>query len=453
MERSSVIKALRHGIAALALACAPASAHAGDALPVTSFTLKNGMEVIVVENHRVPAISHVLWFKIGAADDPPLKSGLAHYHEHLMFKGTALYKSGQYTEIIAENGGEQNAFTGHDATAYYANIAKDRLPLIMELEADRVRGLTPDDMEALKERDVIIEERRQRIDNLPRPLFLEQMDAALYLNHPYRIPVIGWKHEMEGLTKQDVLDFHARNYHAGNAVLVVSGDVKSDEVKALAEKYYGALPAGPTIVRQWRKEPPQLAPRRITMTHKNMRQPEWRRIYLAPSAGEGQKEKLMPLLVLEHILGGGKTSRLYQQLVTKQRLATALWADYNGLTRGPGEFTLYATPAPGVALSAIEAAVDHEIAAIIAAPPSETEVARAKTLLKADMIYDREGLQNLAYTLGWFRMIGLTVQDYEQWPARADAVTAKDVQQAAKEVFDLNHSVTGMLLPEAQAKP
>ncbi len=236
--------------------------------------LANGLEVIVIPNHRIPAVSQMIWYRIGAGDDPLGKSGLAHYHEHMMFEGTAKFKAGEYSDIIARHGGQQNAFTGADATSYFVNIAKEQLPLVMEMEADRMRGLTPTDEGAQKEKQVIIEERRQRIENSPEALLSEQMNAALFRNHPYHWPVIGWMHEMEGLTKEDVLQFHRTWYHPNNAILIISGDVTAAEVRPLAQKYYGGLPNVPVPPRRWNKEPPQNNARRVTLHHKNVKQPE-----------------------------------------------------------------------------------------------------------------------------------------------------------------------------------
>lgn len=417
---------------------------------IESFTLKNGMEVIVIENHRVPAISHMLWFHVGAGDDPELKSGLAHYHEHMMFQGTEHYQKGEYADIIARHGGQQNAFTGHDATAYYVNIEKENLPLVMQLEADRLRGLAPTDADASKEREVIIEERRLRIENNPEALFSEQMDAALFLHHPYHIPVIGWMHEMEGLTKQDVLEFHSKHYHPGNATLIVSGDITAAELKPLTEQYYAPIPAGPPLKREWKKEPPERAARRLSMHHPNVTQPQWERVYTAPSVQYDDSKFVPALSVLEQILGGGHTSRLHQALVVKQKIATDVNTSYDGLARGPGTFSVSATPAEGESLSAVEAAVDAQIGRIIKEGITEDELKRAKTLLKADIIYSREGLQSTAYMLGWLRMLDMSVEYFKSWPEMVESVTAEEVKKAAAHLFDLKHSVTGTLLPEAK---
>ncbi len=415
---------------------------------VSSFSLKNGLEVVVIPNHRVPAVNHTLWYFVGAADDPSGKSGLAHYHEHAMFLGTQKYKSGEYSNIIARNGGEQNAFTGHDATAYFINISKDNLPLAMEMEADRMRALTPSDEDMEKEKQVIIEERRMRIDNNPDALLSEQVGAALFRRHPYQTPVIGWQHEMNNLSKQDVLDFHKKWYHPNNAILVVAGDVTEAEVRPLAEKYYGDIPKEEVPKRVWNDEPPQRTQRHLIMRHSQVTQPEWSRTYQAPSLAYGKKEQSLPLFVLAQVLGGGKTSRLYHSLVTKQKIAVAVNVDYNGFIRGPGEFIINVVPEQNIDIAKLEAAVDKDISVFLKEGFSDNELSRAKTLLKAETIFARDGLSSMANIIGWVRMIGLDNGYFINWPKAIDAVSKEDVLVAAKEVLKTEQSVTASLLPE-----
>lgn len=433
----------------LALCFLPAvsPAHASDA--AETFHLNNGMEVVVIPNHRVPAVSHMLWFKVGSADDPLGKSGLAHYHEHLMFKGSPAYQSGEYTDIVARHGGEHNAFTGHDATSYFVTIAKENLPLVMKLEADRMQGLTASKDEAAKEKQVIIEERRERIENSPQALLHEQMNAALYRHHPYRIPVIGWMHEMEGLALKDALDFHKHYYHAGNAILIVSGDITAAELKPLAEQYYGNLPKVPTPKRVWVNEPPHKAPRHIILTHPNVRQPEWLRRYATASFGYGDKDKALPLFLVAQLLGGGKTSFLYRRIVVERKLASAIDASYMGFSIGPAEFSIRAIPEPGVTPEALGSAIDEEIAALLANGFAASDLARAKTLLKAESVYAREGLSSMARIMGWIRIAGLNTDYFSQWEPMIDAIALTEVTQAAHYALNREASVTGWLLPAA----
>ncbi len=418
------------------------------AATVEQFKLANGLEVIVIPNHRVPAVTQMLWIKVGAADDPLGKSGLAHFHEHMMYQGTPAYGAGEYAERITAAGGEQNAFTGNDAVAYYITIAKEKLPLAMELEANRMGPLSPSDSNAKKEKEVIIEERRARIENNPQALFSEQMTAALWRNHPYHQPIIGWMHEMEGLTKNDVLAFHQRWYHPNNAILILSGDITAAEARPLVERYYGVLSVGAVPKRRWNSEPPHNAARTIAMHHTNVQQPVWERIYAASSLGSGNKDHALPLLVLSQLLGGGKTSTLYRSLVVDKRLASDVDVGYDVFRIGPSQFEIEITPEPGIEIAAIENAFEEELARAIKDGFSEKDLARAKTLLKAQSIYARDGLESMARVMGWIRMTGLDKDYFTRWPEMIEAVTPAQITEAAKATLNARQSVTGVLLPE-----
>ena len=239
----------------------------------TTFTLDNGLEVVVIENHRAPVVTHMVWNKVGAADEPPGKSGIAHFLEHLMFKGTAKRGPGEFSEIIARNGGSENAFTSQDYTGYFQSITADRLALMMELEADRMNGLVLTEEIIQPERQVVIEERRSRTDNSPRARLSEQVTAATYTNHPYRLPIIGWEHEIRALTLQEIVDFYRTWYAPNNAVLVVSGDVTPEQVRELAETHYGPIPAKALSPRIRPSEPPHHAPREVVLRDARVDQP------------------------------------------------------------------------------------------------------------------------------------------------------------------------------------
>ncbi|MGE0754728.1 MAG: M16 family metallopeptidase [Alphaproteobacteria bacterium] len=425
----------------------PAAARATEKIPVEQFKLGNGMEVIVLPNHRVPAISHMLWFRVGSADDPEGKSGLAHFLEHMMFKGTDAYKAGEFSDIIARHGGDQNAFTSYDSTGYYVNIAKEHLPLVMKLEAARLRGLKLEEGETEKEREVIIEERRQRIENSPEALLDEEVNAALFRHHPYGIPVIGWMHEMQGLNREDVLDFHKKYYHAGNAVLIVSGDITAAELKPLAERSYGTLPKAETPLRNWVSEPPQRAPRQVELRHENVKQEQWLRRYIAPSFGSGKEADVLPAFLLSQVLGGGKTSILYQALVVEQKLASQVDTSYNGIGLGPADFTITVIPEKNVSFEQIENAVDAQLARIKQDGFSAEDIGRAKTLLKAESVYARDGLSSMARIMGWIRMAGKNPDYFVRWQELIDAVQASQMQAVAHSILIPEASVTGHLLP------
>ena len=432
-------------LAALVLAAAPSRARVFD--PET-FTLDNGMQVVVVPNHRAPVVVHMVWYRVGSADDPAGKSGLAHFLEHLMFKGTKTVAAGEFSKIIARNGGNENAFTGLDFTGYFQKVAKGRLELMMKYEADRMVNLELSDEVVLPERDVILEERRSRTDNEPGSLLREQVGAAQYLGHPYGRPVIGWKHEIRGLGTADALAFYKRHYAPDNAILVVAGDITAAEMRPLAEKYYGAIPARGIAPRKRPQEPPQLAARRVEMRDPRVRQPEWSRGYLAPSRNAGATEHAYPLMVLAEVLGGGSTSRLYRSLVVERKVAASAGAWYSDTRLDLGRFGFYASPSPGVDVADVEAAIDDEIARLLADGVTAEEVARIKPRVRAEAVYARDSLNTAARAFGVALTTGLTVEDVESWPERIEAVTVEQVNAAARAVLRPETSVTGILLPD-----
>ena len=412
-----------------------------------TFTLANGMQVVVVTNRRAPVVVHMVWYRVGAADDPPGKSGIAHFLEHLMFKGTPTVPEGEFSRIVARNGGNQNAFTSYDYTGYYQKVAKDRLALVMELEADRMVNLVLDDAAVLAERKVVLEERRSRTDNDPGALLGEHLDAAQYLAHPYRIPVIGWAHEIATLDTADALAFYRRHYAPDNAILVVAGDITAAELRPLAERIYGAIAARGVAPRQRVQEPPQRAARRVELRDERVRQPEWSRTHLAPSYSSGATEHAYALQVLAELFGGSATSRLYRALVIDQKVAASAGAWYGATSLDLSQFGLYASPSQGVDVAALEAAMDAEIAALLSDGVSDEEVERVKTRLVREAVYARDSLSTAARIFGAALSTGLSVDDVEAWPERIAAVTAEQVNAAARAVLVPETSVTGLLLP------
>jgi zinc protease len=419
---------------------------------VTTFTLENGMEGVVIEDNRAPVVTHMVWYRVGAADEPPGKSGIAHYLEHLMFKGTDEIPEGAFSKIVAENGGQDNAFTSRDFTAYFQQIAADRLDTVMAMEADRMVDLVLSDDAAVTERDVILEERSQRTDNNPGALFSEQMSAALYMNHPYGTPIIGWRAEMEGLSRADALAFYERYYAPDNAILVVAGDVAPEDVEALAEKHFGPLEASGRPRDPRPQEPPQLAPRRLVMEDARVRQPYVLRQYLAPVRRSGDQTDAAALAMLSEVLGGsGVTSRLGKALQVEQGMAISAGAYYSASSMDPSAFGVYAVPAAGVALDDLEAAMDAVIATLASDGPTADELARARAAVRASEIYAQDSQMGLARTYGAALSVGLTIEDVQSWPDVLSAVTAEDVKRAA-DLLRIERSVTGWLTaPEADA--
>lgn len=435
------------------LALAPQTFAADEASRLSHFKLENGMEVLVIPDHRAPVVTHMVFYRVGASDEPAGKSGIAHFLEHLMFKSTEKIPPGEFSKIIARLGGQDNAFTAQDATAYFQRVAKEQLPRMMELEADRMVNLRLTDKEVQTERDVILEERRSRIDNNPSALFGEQMDAVLYQNHPYRIPIIGWEHEMAKLSRKDALDFYKHYYAPNNAILVVAGDVTADEVKALAEKTYGNLKPVKDITsnRSRPTEPPARAPRRITLEDPRAGQPSIHRYYLVPSYRTAEKGDAEALDVLVKLLADGSTSRFYKKAVVEERIASSAngYYDSNGLDSGKVAF--YAIAQDKADLPRIESLLDGLIADITQNGVSEAELKRAKSAYIADYIYESDSQATLARRYGWGLATGLTVEDMQAWPDRIRKVTSQDVKRVAAKFLDPRASVTGTLLPEERA--
>jgi len=412
-----------------------------------TFTLANGMQVVVITNRRAPVVTHHVWYRIGSADSPLGKSGLPHFHEHLMFKATDKMESGEFSQEVARNGGNDNAFTGPDYTGYFQTIARDRLELVMRMEADRMTNLILGEDEVARERDVVLEERSMRVDNDPGSRFAEQLNAAQFLHHPYRMPVIGWRHEIEAYSREDSLDFYRTWYAPNNAILLVAGDVDAAELKPLAERYYGVIPSREIPDRTRVKEPSQLAAREIVMTDPRVRQPSLLRSYLAPSFNAGETEHAYPLDVLAEILGGTSTSRLYRSLVIDKKIATSAGAYYRGSALDLATFRIYASPRPDVTMDELEAAVEAELQRLIDEPITEDEVARATKRLVAEAVYARDSLSSAVRSFGIALTTGRTVDDVEAWPERIGAVTAKQINDAAAIVLKTEQSVTGKLLP------
>lgn len=432
------------------LMCCGVTAQAEAPLPISEFKLKNGMEVVLIEDHRIPAISHNLLFRVGAADDPRGKSGLAHYLEHMLFQGTKHYRPNEYSNVIANKGGKTNAFTSADYTGYWVNISADQIPLVMKLEADRLQYLNPSKPDFDKENQVILEERRMRVDNNPNALFSEQMNALLYYHHPYGTPIIGWAGEMEVLDRATVMQYYRDYYHPGNAVLVLAGDFKTSVMRRLVERYYGAIPKRKGKPTPRVEEPPQLGARRFVMHHAQVKQPQWQKSYLVPGyhwQQEANAAHIFPLMLVEQIAGGSKTSRLYRRVVEQDKLATDILVSYNPFTLGPGEFDIDATPVSAEAIPKMEAAIAEEMARLAKEPVTADELARAKTQMIASNVYLRDGLQSLAQVMGHLKMLGLPLDYYFNWPEKVAAVTPQQMQESLK-MLNENNSVTGQLLPE-----
>jgi len=420
-----------------------------NAAEITTFTLDNGMDVVVMEDHRAPVVVHMVWYRVGAADEPSGKSGIAHFLEHLLFKGTDDLDAGEFSATVSRNGGSDNAFTSWDYTAYFQRVAADRLELMMTMEADRMRDLQMTEADVITERDVVLEERNQRTDSDPGALFREQLNAAQYLNHPYSIPIIGWRHEIEQLNRDDAFAFYQRYYAPNNAILIVAGDVEPTDVLAMAKQHYG--PIAPTVDLPERVrpvEPPQLSERRLSYSDPRVAQPYVTRSYLAPERNLGDQKVAANLTMLAALLGGnGATSVLGQKLQFETQQAVYVSAYYQGMSLDYATFGLVMVPSPGQPLQQAEDAMDQAVGEFLDEGVDPEQFARIKMRLRAERIYGEDNIVSLARRYGIGLTTGLTIEDIQVWPDILQSVTEQDVMEAARTIFDKSNAVTGWISP------
>ena len=419
-----------------------------------SFTLPNGLQVVVIPDHRTPVVTQMIWYKVGSADETPGKSGLAHFLEHLMFKGTSKHPAGEFSQTVLRIGGNENAFTSTDYTGYFQSVPREQLGRMMEFEADRMTGLILKDENVLPERDVVLEEYNMRVANNPDARLTEQIMAALYLNHPYGRPVIGWHQEIEKLDREDALAFYRRFYAPNNAILVIAGDVDAAEVRTMAERTFGAVAAQPAIPAQRIRpqEPEPVSPRTVTLADPRVEQPGLRRYYLVPSATTAAAGESAALDVLGQLMGGGSNSYLYRALVIDRPLAVSAGASYQGTSLDPTQFTISVSPKSGVEFSQVEQVIDSVIADIGTNPARAEDLERVKTQLIAEAIYAQDNQATLARWYGGALTTGLSIDDIRNWPERIRAVTAEQVRVAAKKWLDKKRSVTGYLIKDTAPK-
>ena len=413
------------------------------------FTLDNGMQVVVIEDHRAPVVVNMVWYRVGAADDPAGHSGIAHFLEHLMFKATATMAEGEFDATVQANGGTHNAFTGWDYTAYHERVAADRLELMMQMEADRMVNLRLDRSDWLPERDVILRERGQTLESSPDRVFGEQMRAALFQNSPYGRPIIGWRHEMEQLTGDIATAFYRVHYAPNNAFLVVAGDVDPQAVLAMAQRHFGPIPAVADLPPRARpQEPPQLAERRMVMHDARVGQPYVSRLYLAPVRRSGDQRPAAAFQMLAALLGGSsQTSVLERRLTYDAGVSIAAWAGYNGTALDQGTFSLGIVPAPGVSLQQAEDALDAVLADFIANGIDMEQLERVRMQIRAEAVYQLDDTEARANDVGGDLAVGLTLQDNQDWLDVLNAVTPEEIIAAARQL-DRRASVTGWLMGE-----
>jgi zinc protease len=447
----------RFAALALALVCLASTASAQNTVtsePPATFTLPNGLQVLVIQDHRTPVVTQMVWYKVGSADETPGKSGLAHFLEHLMFKGTAKHPAGEFSQTVLKVGGNENAFTSVDYTGYFQRVPRDQLSSMMEFEADRMTGLVLKDENVLPERDVVLEEYNMRVANNPDARLNEQIMAALYLNHPYGRPVIGWHQEIEKLSREDALAFYRRFYAPNNAILVIAGDVTVEDVRPMAEATFGKVAPQPQIpARRIRpQEPEPVAPRTVTLADPRVEQPAVKRYYLVPSSTTAAAGESPALDVLAQLMGGGSNSYLNRALVVDHPFAVGASASYQSASLDATQFVVAAAPKAGVEFAEIEQVFDKVISDIAQHPPAAEDLERVKTQLIAEAIYAQDNQATLARWYGGGLTTGSSIEDIRSWPDRIRAVTAEQVRAVAAKWLDKKRSVTGYLIKDTAQK-
>ncbi len=412
--------------------------------------LANGLRVVLAENRRAPVAAHYLYVAAGAGDDPAGRSGVAHFLEHMAFKGSPAVPSGAFSRTVANEGGQDNAFTSRDVTGYFQIVEASRLPLMMRMEADRLGGVLMPAGEVEPERGVILEERRSRVVANPRARFMEAFDAAMWGPQHWRgRPLIGWEDEIRAISRQDMLDFNARHYGPGNCILVVAGDVREAELRRWADEFYGPIPARAPSARD-RAAPPARSPEaRLVTRDPSVREPSFLHSFAAPSATWGDTAMADPLEIAAHVLGGGTGSRLHAALV-ETGLAVGAGASYDGDSYGVGSLTLFASPRPGVSPAQVEHALRDAVERLVQEGVTEAETRRAIRQQTAGALLALDGLGAAPRMLGGSLAIGLGLDDVEFWAEKLSRVTAAQASAAARAVLRDNPvNTAGWLLPAA----
>ena len=430
----------------LALLCA-VSASGTLAAAAIETTLPNGLKIIVKEDRRAPTIAHMVWYRAGGMDEFNGTTGVAHVLEHMMFKGTRSLKAGEFSKRVAAAGGRENAFTGRDYTAYFQQVHKSKLELVMQLEAERMSHLRLTDAEFAKEIKVVMEERRLRTDDQPRALVYETLLATAFKAHPYHMPIIGWMRDLETMTGQDARDWYNRWYAPNNATLIVTGDVKFDDVVRLAKKYYGPHKAKKLPLRKAQDEPPQLGVRRVVVKAP-AELPYVMLGFRAPRLADVEKDtEPFALEVLAAVLDGHDGARLTANLIRASRVAVEAGAGFEPAQRGPALFTLEATPAEGKTVAEVEAALRAEVKKIADEGISEAELKRVKAQVVAQQVYKRDSIFGQAMEIATVEMAGFSHKQIDRLLEKIRAVTAAEVQAVAKKYFDDDQLTVATLFP------
>jgi zinc protease len=436
-------------VVATALLSGAVARAAAPALDVTEATLDNGLRVLVLEDHRSPVVAIQVWYRVGSRNERPGATGLAHFLEHMMFKGTPQHGKGEFSRLVEQNGGQDNAFTTQDETAYYVDMAADRADMVLALEADRMRHLLLDPGEIDSERQVVMEERRTRTDDDPDGLLAEEINSVAFKAHPYRWPVIGWMDDIRRINPMELRAFYDAYYQPNNALLVVVGDVKTPEVMARVRQLFGSIPRGPAPPPVTAVEPPQIDERRVVVKKAGAQLPI---VDLAWHVPNYSSPDAPALELLSTILSEGRASRLYKRLVYEQQLALGAGGDYPYFSRDPSLFSFYATPLPGKDAEALEQALLAEIERLRTEPCPEEELERAKNQIEAGFVWQQDSVHSRATSLARFELAGSWRLQSDFVP-RVRAVTAADLLRVARAYFPTDRRNAAILLPSEASKP
>lgn len=443
--RISVIRLL---LAPLLFVLAAAGPTFAAVTPVThDFTLANGLRVLLREDHRAPVAVQMVWYKVGSYDEPAGQTGISHVLEHMMFKGTKNFTAGDFSKLVHRFGGSDNAFTSHNYTAYYQQFEVSRLPLMMEIEADRMANLVIDDEEFARELKVVLEERRQRTDDNPSALAWEKFAAITRPGSGYASPIIGWPAELDQLTADHARDWYQRFYSPSNATLVIVGNVTLEQLKPLLNKFYGRLPARSTAPA---RPMPRLAypagERKLTLKVP-VQVPSLYMSWNVPTLAT-HPDDFYPLIMLASVFDGGMSARLESNLVRGQAIAASAGAWYDGITRADGLFTVSATPKAGTSLAELEAALQQQLEQLRQQPPSEEEMQRVRAGVVSGQVYGRDSLYGQAMELGQLVTLGVDWRLSDQFIERMNKVTAEDVQRVANSWLVSERLTVAQVLPE-----
>lgn len=437
-------------ISALILITAAAVSKAGSPLqfPIEEVVLKNGLKVILVEEHKAPVATFQVWYRVGSRNEVSGKTGLSHMMEHMMFKGTPKHGKGEFSRLIAKNGGNSNAFTGQDYTAYFENFSKDRLDLSLLLESDRMENLTLDPEEFRLERDVVKEERRMRTDDNPLDYLSELLNAEAFIAHPYHAPVIGWMTDIDHLTRENVLNHYKKFYLPNNATLVIVGDIDPKSLLPKIKESFEHIPPGEAPAAVEIVEPEQNGERRFAV-NKEAQMPAFMMGFRTPNFKDPDH---FPLTLLSTILSSGKSSRLYRTLVYDKKVALETGADYSDLTADPSLFSIYAKPQEGKSIEALEEAVWQEINRLKDEPVSADELKKAKNQIETQFVLNRDSNFFVAMQLGMAESVGAGAHYFDSFLDGIRKVSPEDLQRTAKKYFLKERLTEGVLKPLASAK-